>query len=68
MKIAQFFNDDTGQLSSMRLIFILWGVGVFGVWGAVSIMTKTLSAIPIGAVEIMGMCLASKVVQSFAEK
>lgn len=67
MKLAQFFQDDTGALSAMRLMFIIWGLGVFVTWTVLSIIAKQMQPIPAGVVEILGMCIGGKVIQAFSE-
>ena len=65
--ISQLLKDDTGQLSSMRLILLVWGLGTFIVWAYLSIDTHTMSVIPSQVMEILGMVLGGKVFQSFSE-
>ena len=67
MNWTQIFRDDGGAISSMRVIFVLWGFGVFTVWTILSIIARQMQPIPSGTVEIMGMCLGGKVIQSFSE-
>lgn len=66
-RLAQFFQDDTGQLSAMRLLFILWGVGVFGVWLFLSIKTAAMVAVPWSIISFISSLVAGKVVQSYTE-
>lgn len=67
MKFSQFFQDDTGALSAMRLMFIVWGLGVFVTWTVLSIIAKQMQPIPSGVIEILGMCIGGKVIQAFSE-
>ena len=43
MKALQFFQDDAGNYSSKRLLAVIWGLGVFGVWASVSIKTWAIA-------------------------
>lgn len=67
MNLSQMFKDDTGQVSSMRVVFVLWGFGVFALWAVISFKAGQMVAIPQQAMEVLGMCLGGKVVQSFSE-
>jgi hypothetical protein len=66
-KITEFFKDDAGALSSMRLIFIVWAVGVAAVWGVVAIKTMTIPDVPTGILSVFGILTAGKVTQSMSE-
>ncbi len=67
-KILQFFQDDTGALSSMRLTLIVWLVGGLAVWIYASIKSGTVCDIPSGVTATFGVLAAGKVGQSFSEK
>ena len=43
MKILEIFQDDNGGYSSKRVLAIVWGLGVFGVWAYVSIRTRAMA-------------------------
>jgi hypothetical protein len=66
-RLSQFFQDDTGALSAMRLMFITWGLGVLILWTILSVMARQMLPIPAGVVEILGMCVGGKVIQAFSE-
>jgi hypothetical protein len=66
-KFSQFFQDDTGALSSTRLVFILWSIGVFFTWLYVCIVTKSLVAIPQTVCELCLIFMAGKVSGAIAE-
>lgn len=67
LKLIQFVQDDTGALSSMRLLFLLWGLGTFGVWLWISIHTGALVALPWSVTGFISSLTAGKVLQSFTE-
>lgn len=70
MKILQFLQEDNGNLSSTRLLFVLWGVGGFIAWVAMSLKSSPIMFIPLPW-EYIGVVLSLggvKVVQKFGEK
>ena len=66
-RLAQFFQDGTGQLSSMRLLLIVWGIGTFVVWVILSLHAGAMMALPISLTTFLGSLIAGKVVQNFTE-
>lgn len=66
-RLAQFLQDDTGQLSAMRLLFLGWGLGTLIVWLLLSIKTATMIALPWSITGFISSLTAGKVVQSFTE-
>jgi hypothetical protein len=68
MKIAEFFQDNSGGLSSTRLAFLTWTMGVFLVWGFASYQAKSVQAIPDSVIVMMGVVSGAKCVQRFGEK
>jgi len=67
MNLSQFFKDDTGQYSATRLAFLIWAAGVFLVWAYMCILTKSLVEIPQTVVEVTGLFMGGKVIQSHIE-
>lgn len=67
MKISQFFRDDTGALSSTRLVFITWSVGLFVLVAYQTLVEKKLPVIDNSLVALFGVVTSGKVVQSFSE-
>ena len=63
-KLAEFFKDDTGQFSSMRLVFVISVLIIMGVWTYVSIHDHKLSDFPEGIRYIFGILFTGKVTQS----
>ena len=67
MNLSQFFKDDTGQLSSMRLVFLVWSLGLFVVWAIISLITKQMYAVPESCIEILGICTIGKATHAVTE-
>lgn len=67
MNLGEIFQDDTGALSSMRVVFVLWSVGLLALWVGLSIKAGTMVPIPQQALEVMGITAGAKTVQSFSE-
>ena len=66
-KGSEFFKDGTGMLSSMRLIFIIWSLGVFLVWVGFCIFKKSIVGIDNSIIEIFGVLTTGKISQSYTE-
>ncbi len=78
-KLSSVLEDNSGGLSSMRVMALLWCVGVFSIWAVASFLviyttagtaTPVLTLMPIpGEVVtiLLGFC-GMKVVQRFGEK
>ncbi len=69
-KTTGFLQDDNGNLSSMRLAFLLWvvGVGVLLIWGVASLKAGELKIIPDSVTTIIGVLMGGKVMQKFGEQ
>ncbi len=70
--LTSFIQDNSGGISSIRLLMLLWGVGVFLIWGFGSVMA-TIHGLPFPSLppEIVTILLGVtgiKTVQRFAEK
>jgi hypothetical protein len=61
--MLKFFQEDNGNLSSTRLIFVLFGVVVLVVWAILSLYVGVLMSIPESIVTILLGLAASKVIQ-----
>jgi len=69
MRLQQFLEDKkAGQLSAMRLAFLLWAIGVLAVWAYASISAGELRGIPESVVTILGLLAGGKVVQRYGER
>lgn len=62
-----FLKDDTGALSSTRLAFLLWMIGILVMWIYVCINQKTLVALDPTLIGVMGVFMTGKVIQSKVE-
>ena len=67
-KFGGMLEDNQGGTSSMRVLMIVWGIGVFGVWCYASIHTGGLVPIPESVITILLGTSVAKVVQRFGEK
>ncbi|MEN9848074.1 MAG: hypothetical protein RL368_814 [Pseudomonadota bacterium] len=67
-KSTGFLQDDNGNLSSMRLAFLLWVVGVLAIWGVASLKAGELKIIPDSVTTIVGVLMGGKVMQKFGEQ
>jgi hypothetical protein len=67
-KTTGFLQDDNGNLSSMRLAFLLWVVGVLLIWGIASLKAGELKIIPDSVTTIVGVLMGGKVMQKFGEQ
>lgn len=68
MKLGEFVQDNSGGLSSMRLAFLTWTLGVFLVWAGISIYTRTIQALPDSLIILTLGVSGTKAVQRFGEK
>jgi hypothetical protein len=69
--LKRMLTDNSGNTSSMRLIFVLTGVTFIPclvvVWTAVSLYNREISDIPGGVVELLGTLLVGKSLQKGVE-
>lgn len=68
MKFSSFLEDNSGGLSATRLAFLLWAIGVLGVWIYSSIKNNNLADINSQVVTVLGILMTGKVAQRFGEK
>ncbi len=71
--LSTIIQDNSGGLSSARILMLSWGLGVLAVWMVVSIIAAThgvytFSAIPESVVTILLGVTGLKVAQRFGEK
>lgn len=62
-----FTQDSNGDSSSMRLGVLIWVIGVFVVWAAVSIANRSMVDIPASVGAILAAFLTAKVTQTHIE-
>lgn len=72
-KLSSAVEDPTGKLSSIRILSLVWGIGVFVVWAAASIISVihgvyVFAPIPESVVTILIAAGGMNVVQRFSEK
>lgn len=65
---GEFLKEDNGNQSSMRLVFLVWGLGTFFVWLILSFIDGELKAIPESVVTASAIFLVGKVSQKFGEQ
>ena len=68
MRVVEFFQNSEGQLSAMRLAFIVWIFGIFGVWTFASIKAGALQNIPESILYFVGILVTGKFTQRAVEK
>lgn len=64
----QFFQDGTNSFSATRLGFLVWVLGVLGVWifRSVTGATPSMATIDTSVITLIGILMAGKAVQSFS--
>lgn len=68
LRLSQFFQDDTGALSAMRLLLIGWSITVLVIWSVLSIKTVTLVPIPPSVLTWLGTLIGGKMIQNYTER
>ena len=71
--ISSIIQDNTGGLSSIRILMLLWGAGVFLVWAAAVIVglfhgIYAIPSIPETVVQILVGVTGIKTIQRFGER
>jgi hypothetical protein len=67
MKWNQFFQDESGALSSNRLVYLSWSFAILFLLVYLTITGKAFPKIETSLVLLYGSVVAGKVVQSFSE-
>jgi len=67
-KLIEFLQDPGGNISSNRLAFLLWTLGVLVTWIIVSISSKSLQPVDSSVAAVLGILMTGKVAQKFGEK
>jgi hypothetical protein len=65
--VWSLFRERKGKVSSSRILLLLWGTGLFLIWGIVSLINRNIVEIPESVVTVLGILSGSKVVQRFGE-
>ena len=68
MKLRQFITEDNGNLSSTRLLFLVWGFTLLGIWAYLSIAKGAIQPIDVTVVGAFSSLGLVKTVQKFGEK
>ncbi|MBF0473203.1 MAG: hypothetical protein HQK93_05650 [Nitrospirae bacterium] len=73
VNISSIIEDNSGGLSSTRVLMLAWGLGTLLVWSICSVIGAIhgiyiFPSIPDSVVTILGIVLGGKVVQRFGEK
>lgn len=68
LKILQFFQEDNGVLSAIRLAFISWTFGLLIVWMNSSIQHKRVDEVPASVVALITVFMTGKVSQKIVEQ
>lgn len=67
----RFFSDNSGNFSSLRVVFLLAGLtfipAMVTVWTYVSFYNRAMSDIPGGVSELLGILLLGKALQKGVE-
>lgn len=66
-KLSDFVRDEGGRLSSMRLLFLVWGVGTLVVWAYLCIKAAAFIALPTSVMAFIISLVGGKVLQSYTE-
>lgn len=66
--IIDMLSDNSGGISVLRVVTLLWMSLVFVVWTYVAFHNGTVPDLPSGVVSICGLTLGAKVIQRFGEK
>jgi hypothetical protein len=67
MKLSEFFQEDNGNLSSMRLLTAFIVVAVIGTWAVVSLRTNAVASLDWQAVGAVIGAMAAKAWQKEKE-
>lgn len=65
--ISSLISDNSGGISSSRVLLLFWGIGVFCVWASACFMTKNIVSLPSEIITILLGLSAAKTVQRFGE-
>ncbi len=73
VNITSIIEDQSGGISSIRVLMLLWGVGVFIIWAAGSVVAMwhgvyVFPTIPAEVITILLGVTGIKTVQRFGEK
>jgi hypothetical protein len=64
---TQFMAGLSGKASSMRLVMLVWSIGVFVVWAFISVKSNQMVVIPDNILYALSVVIGGKVFQRFKE-
>lgn len=67
MKLISVIQDDTGAISSMRCVFLMYAICFIGLWIMDSIVQKKMADIPLSNIGLLITLMTGKVSQSISE-
>jgi hypothetical protein len=67
LKFLQFFQERGGSLSSNRLVYVIWMLGMLIVWGNLSFKENKMAEIPESNLLVIALLLTGKVLQKNIE-
>lgn len=67
-RMAEFVEDNSGGLSSMRLLMLMWGLVTLFVWATLCFMKREIVVLDTSVVQILAILTGGKVCQRFGEK
>ena len=62
------FSDNSGGISTIRVIAVLWMLTLTSTWTFVAIKNVEIPDIPEGVLTVTGTLIGGKVIQRFGEK
>jgi hypothetical protein len=65
--LSQFLAGLSGKASSMRLVMLVWSIGVFVVWAFISVKSNQMVVIPDNILYALSVVIGGKVFQRFKE-
>jgi hypothetical protein len=68
LRLLQFLQEDNGNLSSTRLLFLSWGFVVLFSWSYLSIAKNAIQPVDSSVAAILGSLGVTKIVQKFTEE
>lgn len=66
--LKSMFEDNSGGISTMRVIAFLWMLILTSTWAFVAYKTQSIPDIPEGVLAVTGTLIGGKVIQRFGEK
>lgn len=67
-KLLKFLSEDNGNLSTIRLLTVVWFLIVLMAWVLLSFYKGEFLNIPESIITILSLLVAGKVIQKFGEE